>query len=107
MTMKVYISGKITGVPPEDAAKLFAAAQTELESQGHELMSKKALGKDKFGVQKVMRTGDYFADSLGQFALNSIAGLIGLFWIMIIIVLLIAKDTCYLRREPHQVTNYI
>lgn len=40
-------------------------------------MAKKPLGKDKFGVQKVMRTGDYFADSLGQFALNSIAGLIG------------------------------
>lgn len=38
---------------------------------------KKALGKDKFGVQKVMRTGDYFADSLGQFALNSISGLVG------------------------------
>ncbi len=40
-------------------------------------MSKKALGLDKFGVQKVMRKGDYFADSLGQFALNSIAGLVG------------------------------
>ncbi|MDL2301568.1 glycoside-pentoside-hexuronide (GPH):cation symporter [Lachnospiraceae bacterium OttesenSCG-928-D06] len=40
-------------------------------------MAKKPLGKDKFGVQKVMRTGDYFADSLGQFALNSMSGLIG------------------------------
>jgi GPH family glycoside/pentoside/hexuronide:cation symporter len=40
-------------------------------------MSKKALGLDKFGVRKVMRKGDYFADSLGQFALNSIAGLVG------------------------------
>ena len=40
-------------------------------------MAKKQLGLDKFGVRKVMRTGDYFADSLGQFALNSIAGLIG------------------------------
>ncbi|MDO4622719.1 MAG: glycoside-pentoside-hexuronide (GPH):cation symporter [Eubacteriales bacterium] len=40
-------------------------------------MAKKALGKDKFGVQKVMRTGDYFADSLGQFALNSMSGLVG------------------------------
>lgn len=38
-------------------------------------MAKKPLGKDKFGVQKVMRGGDYFADSLGQFALNSITGL--------------------------------
>jgi len=37
--MKVYISGKITGVPPEDAAKQFAAAQTELESQGHDTVN--------------------------------------------------------------------
>ncbi|MCI6063863.1 nucleoside phosphorylase [bacterium] len=34
-------------------------------------MARKPLGTDKYGVQKVMRTGDYFADSLGQFALNS------------------------------------
>lgn len=40
-------------------------------------MAKKPLGKDKFGVQKVMRTGDYFADSLGQFSLNAMSGLIG------------------------------
>lgn len=40
-------------------------------------MSKKQLGVDSYGVQKVMRTGDYFADSLGQFALNSISGLVG------------------------------
>ena len=40
-------------------------------------MSKKILGKDKYGVQKVMRTGDYFADSLGQFSLNIISGLVG------------------------------
>lgn len=40
-------------------------------------MSKKPLGKDKFGIQKVMRFGDYFGDSLGQFALNSISGLVG------------------------------
>ncbi len=40
-------------------------------------MSKKPLGKDAYGVQKVMRTGDYFADSLGQFALNAISGLVG------------------------------
>ncbi len=40
-------------------------------------MSRKPLGKDYNGVQKVMRTGDYFADSLGQFALNAIAGVIG------------------------------
>ena len=39
-------------------------------------MSKKPLGKDHDGVQKVMRTGDYFADSLGQFALNAMSGLI-------------------------------
>lgn len=40
-------------------------------------MSKKPLGLDKDGVQKVMRTGDYFADSLGQFSLNAISGLVG------------------------------
>ncbi|MBO6128572.1 MAG: MFS transporter [Pseudobutyrivibrio sp.] len=40
-------------------------------------MSKKQLGVDSYGVQRVMRTGDYFADSLGQFALNSMSGLIG------------------------------
>lgn len=40
-------------------------------------MAKKPLGKDKFGIQKVMRKGDYFADSLGQFSLNAISGLVG------------------------------
>ena len=40
-------------------------------------MARKPLGTDKYGVQKVMRTGDYFADSLGQFALNSMSGLVG------------------------------
>lgn len=39
-------------------------------------MAKKPLGKDKFGVQKVMRIGDYFGDSLGQFALNAMSGLV-------------------------------
>lgn len=39
-------------------------------------MAKKPLGKDKFGVQKVMRLGDYFGDSLGQFALNAMGGLV-------------------------------
>ena len=41
------------------------------------IMARKPLGTDKYGVQKVMRTGDYFADSLGQFALNSMSGLVG------------------------------
>lgn len=40
-------------------------------------MSKKTLGKDKYGVQKVMRKSDYFADSLGMFALNTMSGLVG------------------------------
>ncbi|MBE5915860.1 MAG: sugar (glycoside-pentoside-Hexuronide) transporter [Pseudobutyrivibrio ruminis] len=40
-------------------------------------MSRKPLGVDKYGVPKVMRAGDYFADSMGQFALNAISGLIG------------------------------
>lgn len=40
-------------------------------------MSRKPLGKDKFGVQKVMRLKDYFGDSLGQFALNAMSTLVG------------------------------
>ncbi|MCD7807485.1 MAG: glycoside-pentoside-hexuronide (GPH):cation symporter [Lachnospiraceae bacterium] len=40
-------------------------------------MAKKPLGKDKFGVQKVMRVKDYFGDCTGQFALNAISGLVG------------------------------
>ena len=38
-------------------------------------MSKKPLGKDKFGVQKVMRVKDYFGDATGQFALNAMSTL--------------------------------
>ena len=40
-------------------------------------MAKKPLGKDQFGVQKVMRGSDYFADSMGMFALNAISGMVG------------------------------
>lgn len=40
-------------------------------------MAKKPLGKDRFGVQKVMRGSDYFADSMGMFALNAISGMVG------------------------------
>ncbi|MDE6891101.1 MAG: glycoside-pentoside-hexuronide (GPH):cation symporter [Lachnospiraceae bacterium] len=40
-------------------------------------MAKKILGKDQFGIQKVMRGSDYFADSMGQFALNAISGMVG------------------------------
>ena len=40
-------------------------------------MSKKPLGKDKFGVQKVMRLKDYFGDALGQFSLNAISTMVG------------------------------
>lgn len=40
-------------------------------------MSRKPLGKDQFGVQKVMRLGDYFGDSMGRFSLNIIANLSG------------------------------
>lgn len=38
---------------------------------------RKQLGKDKFGVQKVMHFKDYLGDSLGMFALNAISGLVG------------------------------
>lgn len=37
----------------------------------------KALGKDKSGVQRTMRRRDFLGDSLGQFALNAMSGLIG------------------------------
>lgn len=40
-------------------------------------MAKKDLGKDKFGIQRVMRRRDYFGDCLGQFTLNAISGLVG------------------------------
>lgn len=40
-------------------------------------MAKKPLGKDQFGVRKVMRGSDYFADAMGQFALNAISGMVG------------------------------
>lgn len=40
-------------------------------------MGKKPLGKDKFGVQKVMRVKDYFGDAMGQFALNAMSTLVG------------------------------
>ena len=40
-------------------------------------MAKKPLGKDKMGVQKVMRMPDYLGDACGQFSLNAISGLIG------------------------------
>ncbi len=40
-------------------------------------MAKKPLGKDQFGIQKVMRGSDYFGDSMGQFALNAISGMVG------------------------------
>ena len=35
------------------------------------------LGKDKFGVQRTMRRKDFFGDSLGTFALNTMSGLVG------------------------------
>lgn len=37
----------------------------------------KELGKDKFGVQRTMRRRDFLGDSLGQFSLNAMSGLIG------------------------------
>lgn len=37
----------------------------------------KDLGKDKFGVQRTMRRRDFLGDSLGQFGLNAMSGLIG------------------------------
>ena len=40
-------------------------------------MAKKPLGKDKFGVQKVMRKRDYLGDAVGQFTLNAMSTLVG------------------------------
>ena len=40
-------------------------------------MAKKPLGKDKLGIQKVMRMPDYLGDAAGQFSLNAISGLVG------------------------------
>lgn len=41
------------------------------------MAKKKDLGKDKFGIQRVMRRRDYLGDCLGQFSLNAISGLVG------------------------------
>ena len=40
-------------------------------------MGRKPLGKDKYGVQKVMHLKDYFGDAMGQFALNAMSTLAG------------------------------
>lgn len=37
----------------------------------------KSLGKDKSGIQRTMKRRDFFGDSMGQFALNAMSGLIG------------------------------
>lgn len=47
------------------------------EREKEEQKMSKELGKDKFGVQRTMRRKDFFGDSLGQFALNAMSGLIG------------------------------
>lgn len=39
-------------------------------------MAKKPLGQDSMGIQKTMRFGDYMADCGGQFALNTMTGLV-------------------------------
>ena len=39
-------------------------------------MAKKPLGLDSMGIQKTMRFGDYMADCGGQFALNTMTGLV-------------------------------
>ena len=39
-------------------------------------MAKKPLGLDGMGIQKIMRFGDYLADCGGQFALNTMTGLV-------------------------------
>jgi len=40
-------------------------------------MARKPLGLDKNGVQRVMYRSDFLADSLGQFSLNAVSGLVG------------------------------
>lgn len=37
----------------------------------------KPLGLDRNGIQKTLRVPDYLADSLGQFSLNAVSGLVG------------------------------
>lgn len=61
-------------------------------------MSKKQLGLDGMGIQKTMRLGDYLADSGGQFALNSISGLIGAKW---------KKDGKLYKLPPFSVVDFI
>lgn len=46
--------------------------------EGSSLKKKKELGLDSQGIQKTMRWYHYFGDGAGQFALNSITGLVGM-----------------------------
>ena len=46
-------------------------------------MAKKPLGKDKLGIQKVMRMPDYLGDAAGQFSLNAISGLVRAAYILL------------------------
>ena len=41
--MKVYISGKISGLDPVEAKKNFIKAELRLKNQGHEVMSPKGI----------------------------------------------------------------
>ena len=41
--MKVYISGKISGLDPVEAKKNFIKAELRLKNQGHEVMSPKGV----------------------------------------------------------------
>ena len=49
----------------------------KIKGKGVKEMAKKDLGKDKFGIQRVMRRRDYLGDCMGQFSLNAISGLVG------------------------------
>lgn len=40
-------------------------------------MTRKPLGKDRDGIQKVMRISDYLGDAAGMFSLNALVGLVG------------------------------
>lgn len=41
--MKVYVSGKISGLDPVEAKKTFIKAELRLKHQGHEVMSPKGI----------------------------------------------------------------
>ena len=62
--MKVYISGRISGMNYEDARQLFLDAEEELKAEGHELFNPFAYSEDKFGEPGSLKWEEYMMELL-------------------------------------------